>query len=116
MVPRENKNNAYAKFEGTNEDYYSIFRSDLFFTFEEGSKKSMRIDFLELESVKSDNKVLNDYIFFLTADWNEYCMLSLLSKDENGCGDHCGSSKRDKIAHYGRWGRTSHMTICLFYT
>ena len=28
-VPRENKNNAYAKFGGTNKEYYSIFRNDL---------------------------------------------------------------------------------------
>ena len=29
MVPRENKNNAYAKFGGTNKKYYGIFRSGL---------------------------------------------------------------------------------------
>ena len=29
MVPRENKNNAYAKFGGTNKDYYGILRSGL---------------------------------------------------------------------------------------
>ena len=29
MVPRENKNNAYAKFGGTNKDYYGIFRTGL---------------------------------------------------------------------------------------
>ena len=29
MVPRENKNNAYAKFGGTNKEYYGIFRSGL---------------------------------------------------------------------------------------
>ena len=28
-VPRENKNNAYAKFGGTNKEYYGIFRSSL---------------------------------------------------------------------------------------
>ena len=38
MVPRENKKNTYAKFEGTNEDYYGIFRNGLFFTLEEGFK------------------------------------------------------------------------------
>ena len=27
MVPRENKNNAYAKFGGTNKEYYGIFQS-----------------------------------------------------------------------------------------
>ena len=27
MVPRENKNNAYAKFEGTKKEYCGIFRS-----------------------------------------------------------------------------------------
>ena len=27
MVPRENKNKAYAKFGGTNKEYYGIFRS-----------------------------------------------------------------------------------------
>ena len=30
MVPRENKNNVYAKCGGTNKDYYGIFRSGLF--------------------------------------------------------------------------------------
>ena len=32
MVPRENKNNAYqyAKFEGTNKEYYGIFQTGLF--------------------------------------------------------------------------------------
>ena len=30
MVPRENKNNAYAKFGGTDKEYYGIFRSGLF--------------------------------------------------------------------------------------
>ena len=38
MVPRENKNNCYAKFEAIKEEYYGIFRNGLFFTFEEGSK------------------------------------------------------------------------------
>ena len=32
MVPRENKNNAYAKFGGTNKDYYGILRSGPFET------------------------------------------------------------------------------------
>ena len=31
MVPRENKNNAYAKFGGTNKEYYSIFYIYFFF-------------------------------------------------------------------------------------
>ena len=29
MVPRENKNNAHAKFGGKNKEYYGIFRSGL---------------------------------------------------------------------------------------
>ena len=29
MVPKENENNAYAKFVGTNKEYYGIFRSGL---------------------------------------------------------------------------------------
>ena len=29
MAPRENKNNAYAKFGGTNKEYYGIFRTGL---------------------------------------------------------------------------------------
>ena len=32
MVPRENKNNAHAKFGGTNKEYYGIFRSGLVLT------------------------------------------------------------------------------------
>ena len=30
MVPRENKNNAYAKFGETKKEYYGIFRSGLY--------------------------------------------------------------------------------------
>ena len=30
MVPRENKNIAYAKFGGTNKEYYGIFRNGQF--------------------------------------------------------------------------------------
>ena len=30
MVPRENKNNPYAKFGGTNKEYYGTFRSGLY--------------------------------------------------------------------------------------
>ena len=29
MVPRENKNNVYSKFEGTNKEYYGIFQRGL---------------------------------------------------------------------------------------
>ena len=29
MIPRENKNNAYAKFWGTNKEYFGIFRTGL---------------------------------------------------------------------------------------
>ena len=32
MVPRENKNNAYAKFGGTNKEYYGIFRNGQLFS------------------------------------------------------------------------------------
>lgn len=31
MVPRENKNNAYVKFGGPNEEYYRIFQNSLFY-------------------------------------------------------------------------------------
>ena len=30
MVPRENENNAYVKFGGTNKEYHGIFRNDLY--------------------------------------------------------------------------------------
>ena len=33
MVPRENKNNASAKFGGTNKEYYGIFRSGLLYVY-----------------------------------------------------------------------------------
>ena len=39
MVPRENKNNAYAKFEGKNKEYYSIFRSGLLNSHKKETKK-----------------------------------------------------------------------------
>ena len=32
MVPRENKNNAYAKFGGINKEYYGIFRNGQLFS------------------------------------------------------------------------------------
>ena len=32
MVPRENKNNAYEKFGGTNKEYYGIFQNGLLWT------------------------------------------------------------------------------------
>ena len=38
MVPRENKNNAYAKFGGTNKEYYGIFRTGLYFITDFASK------------------------------------------------------------------------------
>ena len=40
MVPRENKNNPYAKFGGTNKEYYGIFRSGLLC--EAGFRSSLR--------------------------------------------------------------------------
>ena len=49
MVPRENKNNAYAKFGGTNKQYYGIFRNGLYdvsFTLIK-SKKIIRLLSLE---------------------------------------------------------------------
>ena len=76
----------------------------------------MRIEFLQLESVKSDNKVLNDYTFFCLQPNGHITCSPYVSEDGDRCGDHGGSSKRDRITDYGRWGRTSHMTICLFYT
>ena len=41
MVPRENKNNAYAKFEGTNKEYYGIFQGGLLGT-RDGSRIFIR--------------------------------------------------------------------------
>ena len=38
MVLRENKNNAHAKFEGTNEEYYGFSEMAYFFTLEGGSR------------------------------------------------------------------------------
>ena len=34
MVPRENKKKAYAKFGGTNKEYYGIFRTGLWMVYE----------------------------------------------------------------------------------
>ena len=40
MVPRENKDNTYAKFGETNKEYYGIFRKGLFnFNFNLNSQK-----------------------------------------------------------------------------
>ena len=38
MVPRENKNNAYAEIWGTNKENYGIFRKGLFYLFSPNSK------------------------------------------------------------------------------
>ena len=38
MVPKENKSNAYAKFGGTNEEYYGIFRTGLLILAREESR------------------------------------------------------------------------------
>ena len=41
MIPRENKNNVYAKFAGTNKEYCGIFRNGLYyFSFIEDRKSS----------------------------------------------------------------------------
>ena len=65
MVPRENKNNSYAKFEGINEEYSGIFRNGLFFLpSKKVRNKRWELSSIQLESIKSDNKVMNDYIFF----------------------------------------------------
>ena len=36
MVPRENKSNAFAKFGGTNKEYYGIFRNGLYGNYSTG--------------------------------------------------------------------------------
>ena len=48
MIPRENKNNAYAKFGGTNKEYYGIFRTGLF------SHRSSTTDCLETRNLNTD--------------------------------------------------------------
>ena len=42
MVPRENKNNAYVKFGGTNKEYYGIFRNGLQFIYYSCAAKRVR--------------------------------------------------------------------------
>ena len=53
MIPRENKNNAYAKFEGTNNEYYGIFRNGqlgyLHFTHVKIAGKSDAVMFFRLK-------------------------------------------------------------------
>ena len=44
MVPRENKNNAYAKFGGTNKEYYGIFQSGLYIKREIGNLFTKEIE------------------------------------------------------------------------
>ena len=52
MVPRENKNNVYAKFGGTNKEYYGIFRTGLCTHIE---ILKMAIDLKQLQSHSNDN-------------------------------------------------------------
>ena len=47
MVPRENKNNTYAKFGGTNKEYYVIFRTGLFPSYVHSSHNIHTISFAE---------------------------------------------------------------------
>ena len=56
MVPRENKNNAYAKFRGTNKDYYGIFRSGVL---QFRSPKTQYSIFSESNSPMNASKNLN---------------------------------------------------------
>mgnify|MGYP000143919629 CR=1 FL=1 len=54
MVPRENKNNDYAKFGGTNKEYYGIFQSGLWIT----SSQRQDISCLELRELVRTNLVI----------------------------------------------------------
>ena len=51
MVLRENQNNAYAKFGGTNKEYYGIFRSGLYNVFERQK--------ISRESGRGENELTN---------------------------------------------------------
>jgi len=42
MVPKENENNAYAKFGGTDKKYYGIFRSGLCYSYGQKAQKKQR--------------------------------------------------------------------------
>ena len=53
MVRRENKNNAYAKFGGTNKEYYGIFRTGLF-------KKLETKDKFKPQHIHCDKNCLKD--------------------------------------------------------
>ena len=50
MVPRENKNNACAKFKGTNKEYYGIFRSGLWTFFRNVTQCHLKKSFAGLQS------------------------------------------------------------------
>ena len=43
MVPRENKNKAFAKFGGTNKEYYGIFRTGLYFQYKRARLKGLHV-------------------------------------------------------------------------
>ena len=63
MVPRENKNNAYAKFGGTNKEYYGIFENGLI------GLSSVRTFGLLYRTNLTDNKIdLKNLALGMTAD------------------------------------------------
>ena len=56
MVPRENKNNAYAKFGGTNNKYYGICRNGLL------AQTSLTNDIVVLWRAGVDNRVVKSLL------------------------------------------------------
>ena len=59
MVPRESKNNGYAKFGGTNKEYYGIFRNGLYTRLGEAGKTSNKL------SIKLCFSNLNALCYFI---------------------------------------------------
>ena len=55
MVPRENKNNAYAKFGGTNKEYYGIFWNGQFDSISNEVADRKRTIFLKTRLMKSSS-------------------------------------------------------------
>ena len=50
MVPRENKNNAFAKFRRTNKEYYGIFESGLLKDLQRFFS-TIRLDYIDINRI-----------------------------------------------------------------
>ena len=75
MAPRENKNNAYVKFGGTNKGYYGIFRSGLFNSKQHMSLRKPNLHYVPREISQSE-RILHCRNLFLVGN-EKWCTVEL---------------------------------------